>query len=39
MRIPEGEATFSIGVRLMRTTVEYAYVSVPVVGDPVKPDD
>ena len=39
MSIPEGVATYSISVRLRRTTVDYAYVNVPVVGDLVKPDD
>jgi hypothetical protein len=39
MRIPEGEATYSISLRLRRVTVEYAYVNVPVVGDLIKPDE
>ena len=39
MRIPEGDATYSISLRLKRVTVEYAYVNVPVVDDVVKPDE
>lgn len=39
MKAPEGEATYSISLRLRRVTVEYAYVNVPVVGDVVKPDE
>ena len=36
---PEGEAIYLVSVswRLMRTTVEYAYVSVPIAGM-VRPD-
>jgi hypothetical protein len=39
MNIPDGEAIYldSVSWRLMRTTVEYAYVSVPVAGM-VRPD-
>ncbi len=36
---PTGQAIFSVGWRLMRTTVEYAYVSVPVADEMVKPDE
>jgi hypothetical protein len=39
MSIPEGEATYSVSLRLRRVTFEYAYVSVPVVDDVVKPDE
>ena len=39
MRIPEGEATYSISLRLRLVTVEYAYVNVPVVDNVVKPDE
>lgn len=39
MRIPEGEATYSVSLRLRRVTVEYAYVNVPVADDVVKPDE
>jgi hypothetical protein len=39
MSSQEPEATYSISLRLRRTTTEYAYVSVPVVGDLVKPDE
>ena len=39
MKIPEGDATYSISLRLRRVTVEYAYVNVPIVGDVVKPDE
>jgi hypothetical protein len=35
---PPGEAIYSVSWRLRRITVEYAYVSVPVAGDMVKPD-
>ena len=39
MSIPEGEAIYldAVSWRLMRTTVEYAYVCVPVAGM-VRPD-
>jgi hypothetical protein len=33
-----GEAIYSVSWRLRRVTIEYAYVSVPVVDDMVKPD-
>jgi hypothetical protein len=36
---PEPRATYSVSLRLRRTTVEYAYVSVPVADDLVRPDD
>lgn len=36
---PEPGASYSVSLRLRRTTVEYAYVNVPVVADLVKPDD
>jgi hypothetical protein len=39
MDIPEREATYSVGWRLRRITVEYAYVAVPVADDLVKPDE
>jgi hypothetical protein len=35
---PEGEAIYSVSWRLMRTTRKYAYVSVPIAGDMVRPD-
>ena len=35
----EGEATYSISMRLRRVTVEYAYVNVPVAGDLIKSDE
>jgi hypothetical protein len=40
MSTPEDEAIYvdSVSWRLIRTTVEYAYVSVPIAGDMVKPD-
>jgi hypothetical protein len=38
MSIPEGEALYSVSWRLRRTTLEYAYVSVPLTGDMVRPD-
>jgi hypothetical protein len=38
MSKPEGEAIYSVSWRLRRTTVEYAYVTVPVAGNMVKPD-
>jgi hypothetical protein len=36
---PEGETIYSVSWRLRRITVEYAYVSVPVAGDLVQPDE
>jgi hypothetical protein len=38
MSKPEGEPIYSVSWRLRRTTVEYAYVSVPNAGDMVRPD-
>ena len=38
MSKPEGEAIYSVSWRLRRTTVEYAYVTVPVAGNIVRPD-
>jgi hypothetical protein len=38
MSKPEGEAIYSVSWRLRRTTVEYAYVTVPVAGNMVRPD-
>jgi hypothetical protein len=35
---PTSNATYSISLRLIRTTTEYAYVGVPVEGDVVRPD-
>ena len=37
-RIPPG-AILSVSWRLRRVTVEYAYVSVPIVEDMVQPDE
>ena len=39
MTVPEREATYSIVMRLRRTTAEYAFVNVPVVGDLVRSDE
>jgi hypothetical protein len=39
MDMPEGDATYSVSWRLRRITVEYAYVSVFVGDDMVKPDE
>lgn len=39
MESPGGSAMYSISLRLRRTTVEYAYVSVPVDDAIVRPDE
>jgi hypothetical protein len=39
MSIPEKETTYSVSLRLRRVTFDYAYVSVPVVDNVVKPDE
>jgi hypothetical protein len=36
---PPSQAIYSVSWRLMRTTVEYAYVGVPVADEMVKPDE
>ncbi len=36
---PSSRAIYSVSWRLMRTTVEYAYVSVPVADEMVRPDE
>ncbi len=36
---PEKKAIYSVSWRLRRTTVEYAYVSVPVADGMVRPDE
>lgn len=38
MSIPDDAMTYSISLRLRRTTIDYAYISVPVTGDVVKRD-
>jgi hypothetical protein len=36
---PSSRAIYSVSWRLMRMTVEYAYVSVPVADEMVRPDE